>query len=173
MHGNLTYMSTKSSQIQIRVSPRERTALHRLARRAGQSLSAFVLARALPSARLDFERLIDELARREGREGHRYVLAEVNDFLTAASSGELEEAVSDADVEALSPFLQNYVTAMVELACQRRGLSPPTWTSRVQPLDEPWFATDLPSLRLHLLRAAPVAFKRRNLFVDSSLGDRV
>jgi len=26
---------------------------------------------------------------------------------------------------------------------------------------------------LHLLRAAPVPFKRRNIFIDSSVGDRV
>jgi hypothetical protein len=43
----------------------------------------------------------------------------------------------------------------------------------VPPLDEPHFATPLRGLRLHLLRASPVAFKRRNIFVDSSVGDRV
>ena len=62
---------------------------------------------------------------------------------------------------------------MVELASQQKGVTPPAWTSEVEPLPEPWFATDLPGLRLHLLRSAPVAFKRRNLFVDASIGDRV
>jgi hypothetical protein len=38
---------------------------------------------------------------------------------------------------------------------------------------EPSFATEPPGLRLHLLRSAPVAFMRRNLFVDASIGDRV
>lgn len=166
-------MSTKTSQIQIRVSPQEKAALTRLARRAGQSLSAFVLARSLPSSRIEFERLVDELETRKEREARRYVLAELNDFLTGASTSELEAAVADAPSSELSPFLQNYLAAMVDLACQRKGLDAPGWAERVRPLDEPWFATDLPALRLHLLRSSPVAFKRRNLFVDSTLGDRV
>jgi len=40
-------------------------------------------------------------------------------------------------------------------------------------LAEPWFATTLQSLRLHLLRVAPAAFRRRNLFVDAGAGGRV
>jgi hypothetical protein len=50
---------------------------------------------------------------------------------------------------------------------------PPDWTLAVQPLSEPAFGSPLQSLRLHLLVAAPPAFKRRNIFVDSSVGDRV
>jgi len=40
-------------------------------------------------------------------------------------------------------------------------------------LEVPVFATDLASLRAHLLRASPVAYRRRNLFVDAAVGDRV
>ena len=36
-----------------------------------------------------------------------------------------------------------------------------------------WFASELKSLRLHLLTKSPAPFRRRNLFVDSTLGDRV
>jgi hypothetical protein len=43
----------------------------------------------------------------------------------------------------------------------------------VPPLEEPHFATTLEGLRLHLLQVSPVPFKRRNIFIDSSLGDRV
>jgi len=37
----------------------------------------------------------------------------------------------------------------------------------------PWFAVPFPSLRPYLLRVSPVAFKRRNIFIDSTVGDRV
>jgi len=163
-------VGTKSSQLQIRVSPREKSALEALARRAGQSVSAYVLSRVIPPAHLRFAELVRDLAQEPDR---RFVLAELNDLLTGLSPMELREAVAEADLERLSPFLQNYVAAMVELAAERKGLAPAPWTREVVPLEEPYFATDLPGLRLHLLRSAPVAFKRRNLFVDASIGDRV
>lgn len=163
-------MSTKSSWIQIRVSPQQKAALERLAREAGQSLSAFVLDRALPPARIRFAELLRLLAQEGER---RFALAEINDFLTRLAPVELEAAVATADLDSLPPDFQNYVAAMVELAAQQKGVAPPRWTRDVAPLAEPSFATDLPGLRLHLLRSSPVAFKRRNLFVDASVGDRV
>lgn len=78
-----------------------------------------------------------------------------------------------AGVRALSPFLQNYVAAMVEQAAHKKSLAPPDWVRDIEPLSVPWFATPLSSLRMHLLRAAPVPFKRRNLFVDAAVGGRV
>jgi hypothetical protein len=60
---------------------------------------------------------------------------------------------------------------MVELAAHQKGVVPPAWVREVPPLDEPHFATPLEGLRL--LRASPVPFKRRNIFIDSSVGDRV
>ncbi len=69
--------------------------------------------------------------------------------------------------------MRNYVAAMVEQAAHMKRVRPPAWTARVEPLETPWFATSLESLRLHLLRASPVPFKRRNLFVDSAVGARV
>lgn len=163
-------MSTKSSQIQIRVSAREKAALEAFARRAGQSVSAYVLSRALPSARLRFGELVKALADEGER---RFALAELNELLAGLALMELRDAVADADLGGLSPYLQNYVAAMVELASERKGVAAPAWTREVVPLAEPVFATDLAGLRLHLLRSAPVAFKRRNIFVDSSIGDRV
>lgn len=163
-------MGAKSSQIQIRVSPREKAELEALARRAGQSLSAYVLGRALPPARLRLSELVRDLA---GDADRRFALAELNDLLSGLGPTELREAVADVDLGGLFPYLQNYVAAMVELASQRVGVAPPAWARQVLPLESPAFAADLPGLRLHLLRSAPVAFKRRNIFVDASIGDRV
>lgn len=164
-------MSRKTTQLQIRVSPAEKEALKRRAREAGLDVSSYVLLRALPPAAARFHRLLDEL--RAGGVDHRFALAALNDLLAPLVPEELAAAVADADLEGLSPFLQNYVAAMVEQAAWRRGVSPPAWAREVEPLAEPYFAAPLKSLRPHLLRASPVAFKRRNLFVDSTIGDRV
>lgn len=133
-------------------------------------MSARVLDRAVSAARR-----FGELLHALGEEGNqRFGLTELNDFLTGLEPGEFREAVAaSVELAGLSPRLQNYVAAMVELASQRKGGDPPAWTREIEPLDEPWFATDLPGLRLYLLRSAPVVFKRRNLFVDASIGDRV
>jgi hypothetical protein len=136
----------------------------------GDDMPAHALSRALPDARLRFARLLEAL-RDDDRPG--FALAELNDLLAGLTSGELCAAVEHADLTGLTPYLRNYVAAMVELAAHRRDVPPPAWVRDVEPLAEPRFATPLASLRLHLLRSAPVPFKRRNIFVDSSLGDRV
>lgn len=164
-------MAGRSTQLQIRVTPAQKRALKQLSRRAGQDMSAYVLARALPDAPLRFARLLAAL-RDDARPG--FALAELNDLLTGLPSGELAIAVEHADLSGLTPYLRNYVAAMVELASHRRDVPPPAWVREVEPLKtEPHFATPLAGLRLHLLRSSPVPFKRRNIFIDSSLGDRV
>ncbi|MGH7555806.1 MAG: plasmid mobilization protein [Longimicrobiales bacterium] len=165
-------MSGKTQQLQIRVTLRQKAALRRLAREAGHDLSSYVLARVLPEPRLRFGEIVRAL--REGGD-HRYALADLNDMLSGSTRAQLNDAVAVAPPELrdLPPFLQNYVAAMVEQASHQRDVLPPTWVRDVPPLDEPYFATPLRSLRLHLLREAPVPFKRRNLFVDSAVGARV
>lgn len=162
-------MGTKSEQLQIRVTPQEKVALKRQARLAGQDVSVYVLARLLPAARLRFSELLRALAGIE----HRFALAELNDLLAGLGPGELREAVAEAELRELSAYLRNYVAAMVELAAHRKQVAPPVWVNEVEPLEEPHFAVPLSKLRLHLLQASPVPFARRNIFVDSSVGDRV
>jgi hypothetical protein len=165
-------MATKSQQLQIRVTPREKTVVKRLAAAAGLDVSAYVLSRAVPAHRVRFEELLREMVD-AGRHGRSYVLAELNNLLTQLTRAELREAVEHGDVSTLPAYERNYVAAMVEQACHFKGAAPPSWTAEVTPLDEPRFATPLKSLRPHLLRASPVPFRRRNIFIDSSIGDRV
>jgi uncharacterized protein (DUF1778 family) len=160
----------KSEHVQIRVTPRQKAALKRRAEAAGQDLSSYVLGRALPAAGTRFGELVALLAEESER---RYALAEINDLLSALAAEELGEAVAHGDVAGLSPRMQNYVAAMVEQACSVKGVRPPSWTARIEPLATPHFAAPLKSLRLHLLAESPVPFKRRNIFVDSTIGDRV
>ena len=163
-------MAGKSEHLQIRVTPREKAALKRAAAAAGQDLSTWVLSRALPSGGRRFEDVLERLARTVD---HRYELAELNDLLSTMSGSELQDAVAHAAPDRLPLFLQNYVAAMVEQAAHLRDVPPPGWTARVPPLDRPWFATTLASLRPYLLRVSPVPFRRRNLFIDAAIGSRV
>ena len=163
-------MMTRSAFVQIRVTPAEKATLKRLARACGQDLSSYILSRSLPEKRLRFQEILKLLGQERD---HRFALAELNDLLSGLAPMEFHGTVQTGDLRDLSPFLQAYVAAMVEHAARLRGVHPPPWTRSVGALPLPWFATPLPGLRLHLLRASPVPFKRRNLFVDASVGDRV
>lgn len=163
-------MSSKSEQIQIRVTPREKARLKRSAAAAGQDVSNYVLSRALPSSQRRFEELLELLA--DGME-RRYVLAELNDLLSPLAADELARAVVHADLSRLSPLWKNYVAAMVEQACHSKRIQQPAWTADVAPLEDPHFTVPLRGLRLHLVSASPVPFKRRNIFVDTGVGGRV
>jgi hypothetical protein len=125
----------------------------------------------LHDAQTRFARLL-EVLRTDDQPG--FALAELNDLLSSLTPAELGSTVAHADLAGLTPYLRNYVAAMVELAAHQRDVPPPAWVRDVEPLETtPHFATPLAGLRLHLLRAAPVPFKRRNIFIDSSIGDRV
>lgn len=163
-------VAVKSEQLQIRLTHEQKTALKRLARRAGVDVSSYVLARVLPCAHSRMVAILAEL-RRDG--DHRYALAELNDVLSGLTPAEFQDAVADFQLEGLSPFLRNYVAAMVEQTAHQKGALSPQWVHEVEPLEQPYFAVPFARLRLHLLRTAPAAFKRRNIFIDSTIGDRV
>ena len=161
---------TKTEQLQVRLTRAQKLALVRLAREAGRDVSAYVLSRALPPTAQLFADLLAPLADPGSR---RYGLAALNDWLAAARPEDLRSSGADPQLHDLPLWLQNYVAAMVERAAQRLGISPPAWTREIEPAEEPYFATTLASVRTHLLRASPLVFRRRNLFVDASVGDRV
>ncbi|MEX0900434.1 MAG: hypothetical protein WD081_07055 [Gammaproteobacteria bacterium] len=163
-------MVNKTSQLQIRVSPSDKARLHRLARQAGQDLSSYVLSKVLPDDRERITRQIDALKIDAERS---YALAELHDWLMSASAPEFVSISEGLDVSALEPLWQNYVAALIEQAADRKAVPPPAWVARVRPLEQPWFAVPFASLRLHLIKSAPVPFKRRNIFVDTGLGSRV
>jgi hypothetical protein len=160
----------KSEQLQIRVTPEEKARIQSEAARAGMDVSKWVLRQALPPVSARFQALCADLA---SAADASYVLAEINDFLTGLSGRVLQRAVAEEPATPLPPFEAAYVAAMVECAAAVKRVSPPGWTRSVPPLETPWFATSLTRLRLHLLLASPAPFRRRNLFIDSSVGARV
>lgn len=133
-------------------------------------LSAYVLARVNSPLAAQFA-----LCLRGNRElgGARLALAALHALLTRLGAGELGEAVQIAPPNRMSPELENYVAAMVEQACVKAGIPPPAWTRAIPPLIRPLFASSLRSLQLYLLTHSPPAFRRRNLFVDATLGAQV
>jgi len=127
-------------------------------------MSGYVLARVLPAPAGRFQDLAAACA---DSQGARFALAELNSWLASLGGGELQEAVASPP-PALTPYLANYVAAMVEVACAQRGIPPPAWTGAIAPLAEPVFGSALASLRLHLLTHSPPPFRRRNIFIDSA-----
>jgi len=161
--------ATKSGQLQIRVSPAQKAAICRAASRAGLDMSAYVLARLLPAPERRFQDLTEACA--DSRDG-RFALAELNAWLASLGTGELQQAVASPPAR-LTPYLANYVAAMVEVACAKHGVAPPAWLREMAPLAEPVFGSALMSLRLYLLSHSPAPFRRRNIFIDASVGSRV
>lgn len=161
---------TKTEQLQVRVSKAQKAAIRRQARRAGISMSDWLLRRALPPALEHFQQLVGAVA---DAATPGFALAELNEALDRWTADELAAATEEAPRVSLSPYLENYVAAMVEVAAAHRQVAPPAWTGSVEPLRQPAFGSDLVSLRLHLLTHSPPPFRARNIFIDSSVGDRV
>jgi uncharacterized protein (DUF1778 family) len=162
--------SPKTAQLQLRVSPEEKASIQRAARRAGMDMSSFVLSRVLPA----HERQVQDLLRAlKDVPSQPFVLAELNDLLTRLGPEELRQAVASGPPVSLSAEMSNYWAAMVEHACARKLIPIPSWTRSIAPLDQPMFGSALESLRLHLLAHSPPAFRRRNIFIDTTIGGRV
>ena len=163
-------VTPKTAQLQLRVSPAEKAAIQRAARRAGMDMSAYVLDRLLPAAATRFQELTAACAEAASA---RFALAELNSFLSRLGAGELRDAVASPPPAGLTTMHANYIAAMVESACAQHGSAPPRWAGEITPLVEPAFGSGLASLRLYLLTHSPPPFRRRNIFIDASIGARV
>jgi uncharacterized protein (DUF1778 family) len=160
----------KTEQLQIRVSPQQKRAIQRQAAKAGETMSEWILGKVFPSARNEFQELIQALA---ASDRPSYVFAELLDLLDPMSPDEFEQAVADPPEARLDLYWQNYLAATIEHGAAIKGARFPDWTRDIPPLAEPVFGSTLVSLRKHLLLNAPAAFAARNLFIDANLGDRV
>ena len=161
----------KSRQLQIRVTDEEKSQIQQRAAAAGMDVSKWVLMQVLPPAAERFQAICTSLA---ASPDHRvYALAELNDFLSSLNGNVLAAAVREPPRVELPQFEANYVAAMIAHTAALKNIPAPRWVRDIEPLDEPWFASSLKSLRLHLLTRSPPAFRTRNLFVDSTIGQRV
>lgn len=162
---------SKTHQLQIRISAEDKALIRARAADAGMDISTWVLHQVLPPVEREFQALCRELAARP--DARSFAFAELQDWFNRLTGNEFVRAVRHAPEARLPPFEANYLAAMVEHAAAIKGVNPPRWTVDVVALDAPWFASSLKSLRLHLLTHSPPPFRRRNLFIDSSVGQRV
>ncbi len=162
--------NNKSLQLQIRVSPQEKASIVRRAKKANMGISEWVLNKTLPPAQKAFGDLIEQL---KHSSDPKYVLAEIHELLNKANADEFEQMVNYPPGPGLTDYLANYVAAMIEYTAVQKRRKLPSWTKEVPPLEVPVIVTDLKSLRLYLLTHSPPPFRRRNIFIDSTVGQRI
>ncbi|MBL4818112.1 MAG: hypothetical protein JKY15_02605 [Deltaproteobacteria bacterium] len=159
----------KSSQLQVRVSPIQKQALNQAALAAGLDLSSWVLSKLLKDPQTQFSQKIEAIPEKK----YSFALADLADFLNGLDAEQFEKALQKPWDRHLSPFLSNYIAAMLEWSAHRLGVNTPWWLRQIEPLKEPYFGTKLQSLRFYLLHHSPAPFRARNIFIDTSLGGRV
>lgn len=160
----------KTEQLQIRVSKAQKTALRRLAESAGTDLSTYVLQRALPDRTMEYREILSRLGTESTR---KFAFAALDVLLVDLTPVEFGEVTNSPPPERAPLWVRNYVAAMVEEAAAQKLIAPPVWVRDVPVLREPHFVTDLKKLRPYLLRTTPVVYRRRNVFVDAGIGQRV
>jgi hypothetical protein len=124
----------------------------------------------LPQSHDRFQELVAALAKSDDRS---YAFAELADYLRVLPVREFQRAVAFVPKAKLDSATLNHLAGMIELASERRDVEPPGWTREVPIPAMPTFGSSLASVRLYLLTRAPVAFRRRNIFVDASIDERV
>jgi len=162
--------STKTTQLQIRISPAEKSAIQRAAQQMNMDMSTYVLDKLLPQRARELQDLLDELV---FTNDPSFVLSEINTFLSRLNNCELKNALSITLPVDLSNYLRNYLAAMVEFVCNQQRLMAPEWIKTIKPLSKPVFGSTLQNLRLYLLTNSPAPFRRRNIFVDTTIGGQV
>lgn len=136
-------------------------------------MSEWVISRLLPSTRERLDDLIARMMAAREREERSLCFAEILDLFASLSRQELAEAIAHPPRHALDPYWSNYLAATIEQAAAAQKIRVPAWVLAIPPLTDPAFGSELASLRLHLLVAAPPPFAARNLFIDTALGGRV
>lgn len=160
----------KLLQLQIRVSPTEKAAICAAAKHVNMSISEWILTQILPANLRRFQDLVMQLKQNANIS---YVFAELHDLFHASQPKEFERMVSQPMMVNLTPYLENYLAAMIEYAANQKGIPAPNWVNNIKPLDKPVFGSDLLNLRLYLLTHSPPPFRSRNIFIDSTIGKRV
>ena len=160
----------KLSELQGRVSEAQKTVIRRVAEQAGMDMSAYMLSRVLPAPASAFQEAVTALS---GVAEPSFALAALNALLSGFTAEELRQAVAAAPHAQCSPFLANDVAAMTETACALRSVPVPAWVQSTEALTDSVFGSTLPLLRLSLLTRSPAPFRRRNIFIDSSVGAQV
>lgn len=163
----------KTEQLQIRVSPEVKWSIRKRADAAHIDMSEWILAVLFPPAAREFQKLVADVAKQGHSSNRFYAFAALSDFLNELEPENLAQAIAEKPEMKLDEFVFNYIAAMVELTCHQKKICQPEWLQEAIGLRQPYFGSSLPSLRFYLLTHSPIPFKKRNIFVDSSVGDRI
>ena len=162
--------ATKTEQLQVRVSSEQKRLLQKRAGAAKMSVSEWVLSCALAKERTQFESITRNLTQTCDPS---YAFASLHDLLKQLDPGEFETTLGAPPSAHLDEKTKAIIAAMIEQAAVQKKATPPAWVLDTPALSQPYFASELCSLRLYLLQNSPPPFRRRNLFVDSSIGTRI
>jgi hypothetical protein len=163
----------KTDHIQIRVTKEEKAAIQAASQRAHLEMSQWILQKILPDPEAKLLTLLAKLKRVENTKNRSFILNELASFLARLSGHELQMAIAKPINIGLSELMDNYVAAMIEQACVFKKIAPTLWLTEKTSVEQPFFGTKLQSMRLYLLIVSPPSFKKRNIFIDSSIGELV
>jgi hypothetical protein len=161
----------KDTHLQIRLSKAQKALIFKSAKTCGKDVSKWVLEKILLDKRKEFFEICKRLS--VNIKNRSFSFAELSDFLFQLSKHDFSETLSYRPDISMSDENWNIISAMIENIAHKNNFPCPSWVRDVPPLENPLFATELTSLKTYLLINAPIAFRKRNIFVDASVGDRV
>ena len=160
----------KDTFLQIRMTSEQKEGIRDAAATANTDMSSWILSKVANSQSKEFLLIVEKLA---SLKEQSYVYAELHDFLSNCNSSSFSLAVQAIPNLNLSTFQLNYVAAMVEQRAQQLHQTLPDWCRETNRLETPYFGSSLKSLSFYLLLNSLIAFRRRNIFIDSSIDDRI
>lgn len=163
-------MNRKNDTIQIRVNLEQKKKLKALAKFYNKNLSELIISKLLTETlMLDLVNIYNDM---HDKDNWSFCLAKLNELLQKIPE-QLWEELSEIEPKGLEHKQLAYISALLEQTAFIRKLKKPQWTSSVTALQTPLFASQLKSLQIYLLTVSPLPFRMRNIFIDSSAGDRV
>lgn len=159
----------KDTHIQIRLSSTQKKVVEKNAKTQGLSISQYLLNLIEKDSSFDKKLtiIINEILK-NGLDP--YLLSEFSILVLDLSNNDLLKLVEKPFSSNCNGLSLNYLLATLETELKRRNLELPEWFGNIKSLKEPWFGTNLKSLRGFLLLNSPLAFRRRNIFIDSLIG---
>lgn len=83
-----------------------------------------------------------------------------------------QELIRTAPDPGLSPKLAALSASTVEALCAEAKLATPDWCEAVPSLKQPWFVSEMESLKASALAESPACFRKRNIFVFGNFLER-
>lgn len=161
----------KDTYLQIRLSKHEKELIVKAAGANGVNISKWIMQRIMIDKRSQFQSICLKMSKDITNKS--FYLSDLNDYLTNLSANEFLIALDTRPNVKLSISDWNIIVAMIDYAAYKKRAKSPDWLNDVEPLQHPLFATELTTVRQYLLITSPIAFRRRNIFVDTSIGGMV